>query len=145
MKIRWSVVIAVISVTLTAAAAIAQEPGPGSGSNPFLGHWVGVDGVDGSINTLTVGGGNHHVVHEETGFTACFNAFGEFAPGSIDAFATIDGDTLTFVGTLYCDLESGSTAHPYFSDFTWVASYDAATGSVQLVLDPTTRLRRPPG
>jgi hypothetical protein len=139
MKIRWFAPAVLFAVVFSVATAYAQE------STPFQGHWVGTDGFDGSRNTLTVGGGNLHTVYSESGVTACLSAFGEFSGGSVEGFATIDGNSLTFIGTLYCDLESGSVAHPYFDGFVWVVSYDPSTDSVSLDADPYTTMFRPQG
>lgn len=116
----------------------------GSQLDPFVGGWVGTDGTDDSRNMLIVGGGNNHVVYQESGVTACKNAFDldHLPRGSVAGFATIDGETLTFTGTLYCNLEEGRTAHPHFQDFEWVVHYDAGTDTVQLEADPLTTLSR---
>jgi len=58
-------------------------------------------------------------------------------------FATIDGDTLTFAGTLYCNLKEGRTAHPVLANREWLFEYDSDTDTVGLDIDPGTTLSRP--
>jgi hypothetical protein len=139
MKSKLVGLIAIALLVAPSATAL------GSQSDPFVGPWVGTDGTDGSRNMLIVGGGDNHVVYQESGVTACKNAFGldHLVRGSVAGFATIDGDTLTFTGTLYCNLEEGRTAHPFFQNFVWVVRYDAGTDTVQLDADPSTTLSRP--
>lgn len=140
MRLRWLTSMLLVMFVISASAAQAFED-----SNPFQGHWGGTDGTDGSWNTLTVGGGNNHTVYRETGLTACLG-FGEgLVPGSAQGFATIDGNSLTFTATLYCQLESGRVAHPNFTDFEWVVVHEPSTASVSLVADPDTTLFRPGG
>jgi hypothetical protein len=138
MRARLFVLVIVGLVVFAPAAASGDEP------DPFVGSWVGIDGFDGSRNTLVVGGGNLHVVYRETAVTACLGGFGELVPGSAQGFGTIDGDTLTFTGTLYCKTSNGLKPHPNFTDFEWKVVYDDGSGSetVSLVADDYTVLGR---
>jgi len=129
MRSRLFVLVALAFFLLPSAAALGDD------SNPFEGSWVGTDAVDGSRNMLTVGGGNNHVVYQESGVTGCETAFGEFVKGSVAGFATIDGNTMVFTGTLYCHLEEGRTAHPFLSNFEWVIRYDSSADTVRLDLE----------
>lgn len=139
MSAKLFVLVIVGLVVFAPAAASGDEP------DPFVGSWVGIDGYDGSQNTLVVGGENLHVVYRETAVSACEGAFGELVPGSAQGFGTIDGDTLTFTGTLYCNTENGLKPHPVFTDHLWeVVLYDDASGTetVSLVDDDFTDLHR---
>lgn len=124
-----------LAMMVPAGAALGHE------ATPFQGPWVGTD-IDGSRNMLIVGSGDNHVVYQETGLTACLSAFGEYVGGSVSGFADIDGDVMSFTGTLYCNLEAGRTAHPFFTDFEWVVFYDEATDSVSLAVDPGAAMYR---
>jgi hypothetical protein len=135
MRSKLVVLVTVALLVIPSAVALGED------SNPFKGSWVGIDDTDGSRNMLIVGGGNNHVVYRETGITACFRAFDEFVGGSAAGFATIDGNELTFTGTLYCNLEEGRTAHPGLSDFVWVVAYDSLEDTVSLELDTTVLSR----
>jgi hypothetical protein len=125
-----------VAMTVPAGAALGDE------GNPFQGSWVGTD-TDGSRNMLIVGSGNNHVVYRETGLSACLFAFGEYVGGSVAGFGVVDGDVLSFTGTLYCNLSTGRTAHPSFTDFDWFVVYDEATNSVSLGADPGATMYRP--
>lgn len=137
LRSRFVGLVVVLAVLVPAVAAF------GSGDNVFQGSWVGTDPLDESRVMLIVGDGNNHVVYKEAGVTGCENEFGEFVGGSAAGFAEIDGNTLTFTGTFFCNLSSGRTPHPFFVDFDWVFSYDAATDTVILTIDPDTVLSRP--
>ena len=127
MRSKLVVLVTVALLVIPSAVALGED------SNPFKGSWVGIDDTDGSRNMLIVGGGNNHVVYRETGITACL--------GAAAGFATIDGNELTFTGTLYCNLEEGRTAHPGLSDFVWVVTYESLEDTVSLELDTTVLSR----
>ncbi len=139
MRSRLFVLVALALFVFPSAAAL------GADSNPFQGSWVGTDVWDGSRNMLTVGGGNNHVVYQESGITGCldYEPFGQFVGGSVAGFATIEGNTLTFTGTLYCHLEEGRTIHPSFENVDWVFDYNPITGGLTLATDANTTLTRP--
>lgn len=139
MRSKLGVVVAMLMLmlpVLPATVALGGEP------NPFQGPWVLSPDVDGSRNMLIVGGGNNHVVYRETALSACEFEFGEFVGGSASGFATVEGDTLTFTGTLYCNLSSGRTPSLIFSDFEWVFNYHPATDTITLFDDPASQMTR---
>jgi hypothetical protein len=106
----------------------------------FIGAWTGEDPKDGSQNTLIVEDGT--AIYQETGITACKAQFGQFVGGSASGPATIDGNTLTFTGTLYCNLEEGRTIHPSFEKADWIFDYNPITGGLTLATDANTTLTR---
>ena len=109
--------------------------------NSFVGVWIGQDAADASSNTLIVEDGT--AIYQESGIRACEAYFGQFVEGSASGPITIDGNTLRFVGTLYCSLEAGNTVHPDFENVDWVFDYDPTTGTLTLTRDPNTHLSRP--
>lgn len=106
----------------------------------FLGVWTGDDTVDGSWNTLIVGEGT--TIYQETGLTACKTMFDEFVGGQAQGPTTIDGNTLTFTGTLYCNLQEGRTIHPAFENVEWTFTYNPQTETISERRDPDTKLSR---
>jgi len=109
-------------------------------TDQFVGVWTGEDFKDGSQNTLIVEDGT--AIYQETGITGCRVQFGQFVGGSASGPATIDGNTLTFTGTLYCHLEEGRTIHPSFENVDWVFDYNPITGGLNLATDANTTLTR---
>lgn len=108
--------------------------------NPFLGVWTGDDDLDGSRVTVIVE--EDAVIYQETAATACKTAFDQFVGGQAQGHPTLDGNTLTFTGTFYCNLEEGRTPHPTFEEAEWVFSYDPQTDTMTLNHDPTTIMSR---
>lgn len=109
-------------------------------SDVFDGEWVGRDPTDGSTNTLIVEDGT--ATYRETGVTACLTQFGQLVSGSATGTAIIEGNDLSFVGTLYCDLETGQAIHPALENVQWVFQHDPETDTLTLTRDVKTRLGR---
>lgn len=125
------------------AVSASTQPPPTTlsvSASLFLGAWTGED-PDGSFNTLIVE--DDTAIYQETGISACKAQFGQFVGGSASGPTAIDGNTLTFTGTLYCHLEEGRTLHPSFVDVEWVFDYNPMTGALTLATDPGTTLHRP--
>lgn len=137
MRSKLGAVVVMLVLLVPTPVALGDE------SNPFQGAWVLSPDVDGSRNMLIVGGGKNHVLYHETGLSVCEFEFGEFVGGSVSGFATIEDDTLTFTGTLYCNLSSGRTASEILSDFEWVFNYHSSTDTVTLFDDPESEMTRP--
>jgi hypothetical protein len=123
--------------TASTPAGIATPAAPG---DLFEGRWVGEDPTDGSTNSLTVDDGT--ATYRESRVRACLTQFGQMVSGSAVGPAIIEGSRLSFVGTLYCDLEQGRTVHPAFENVEWVFEHDPETDQLTLNLDAKTRLGR---
>ena len=108
--------------------------------NVFLGVWTGDDELDGSRVTVTVE--EETVIYRETAATACKTAFDQFVGGQAQGHPTVDGNTLTFTGTFYCNLEEGRTPHPTFEEVEWVFTYNPQTDTMTLNHDPRTIMSR---
>ena len=106
----------------------------------FEGEWVGEDPTDGSTNTLTVEAGI--ATYRETGVTACLARFGQLVPGSATGPAVVEGNRLSFVGTLTCDVASGRGIPPAFENVEWVFEHDPETDTLTLTRDPETLFGR---
>jgi hypothetical protein len=120
-----SLIIALLLVSMLVVPQASAKP------DPFIGVWTSID-VDGSSQTLTIGGGSgvtRQVRFHDDGATICGMDpdTGDFlSAASARGPLSVSGDTLSGDLSLYCQ-----TSPPAFAgDFHFVYTYDPSTDTL---------------